>query len=341
ADDGQFVKQDKEFWFEDGTVILASHDPEFCVYQGVLAALSPVFKALFTERDYEVRDIPLGGNQTIQCPVVHVADSPEDVRHLLRACFSKRLGSLYDEREPSYHEISAAIRLGDKYKITELYSQSLAYLKCYFPSTLASWLPLEKYGPPGWLAFEAIGTINLACSTGELSILPATFLACICEKTEHPEDWGIADGVEHEDDSDEFLSMDDLNICFRGQAKLHMVTTGAILRTFKPTTARGCKTPVKCRKVLWNVLLNLETHLVSLFQGNPFAEYHTFVRTDGLDACSFCTSMVREQSKKERKDIWNQLPELLGINIPGWGAPPPQGDANGQCQVRCMSSCSG
>lgn len=96
ADDGQSVKQDEEFWFEDGTVILVSHNAEFRVYQGVLAGLSPVFKALFAERDHELRKVPLGGNQTFQCPVVRVTDPPEDLRHLLRACFSKRLGRCVD-----------------------------------------------------------------------------------------------------------------------------------------------------------------------------------------------------------------------------------------------------
>ena len=96
AGDGQSIEQDEEFWFEDGTVILVSLDVEFRVYQGVLAALSPVFKALFAERDHELRDVPLGGNQTFQCPVVRVADSPEDLRHLLRSCFSKRLGRSVD-----------------------------------------------------------------------------------------------------------------------------------------------------------------------------------------------------------------------------------------------------
>lgn len=96
AGDGQPIEHDEEFWFEDGTVILVSLDVEFRVYQGVLAVLSPVFKALFAERDHELRDVPLGGNQTFQCPVVRVTDSPEDLRHLLRSCFSKRLGRSVD-----------------------------------------------------------------------------------------------------------------------------------------------------------------------------------------------------------------------------------------------------
>ena len=238
--------------------------------------------------------------------------------------------SLYDEREPSYHEISAAIRLGDKYKITELYSQSLAYLKRYFPCTLASWLTLDTYGPPSWKAFEDAGAVALARFTGELSILPAAFVACICEEVERPRDWGIANGILREDGSKERLSTADLNTCFRGQANLRAATTAAMLRTFKPAAAQECKTPVECRRALRKVILNLGTRLNSLFHGDPFAEYDTFVGPDGLGACSFCTSMVLERSKKEREDVWNQLPELLGIDIPGWGGPPPQGDANGQ-----------
>ena len=125
------------------------------------------------------------------------------------------------------------------------------------------------------------------------------------------------------------MSAADLNTCITGQAKLRAATTAAMLRTFKPAPAPGCKMPLECRKPLQKVLLNLETHLGTLFQGNPFAEYGTFVGPGGLRICSLCTSMVRERSKKEREDVWNRLPELLGIDVPGWGPQPPQGDANG------------
>ena len=91
---GASVKQDEEFWFDDGTVILVARDTvEFRVYRGVLAGLSSVFKDLFAEH-HALREVCMNiqGVPTFPCPVVQVSDSPEDLRHLLRACFPKRLG---------------------------------------------------------------------------------------------------------------------------------------------------------------------------------------------------------------------------------------------------------
>ena len=95
---GASVKQDEEFWFDDGTVILVARDIEFRVYRGVLAGLSSVFKDLFAEH-HAFREVCMNiqGVPTFPCPVVHVSDSPEDLRHLLRACFPKRLGRFVDK----------------------------------------------------------------------------------------------------------------------------------------------------------------------------------------------------------------------------------------------------
>ncbi|KAI1795393.1 hypothetical protein LXA43DRAFT_40087 [Ganoderma leucocontextum] len=327
AKNGQGWKEDEEFWFEDGTVILVARDVEFRVYKGVLAGLSSVFKALFADRGHAMRNIRMDEEQALLCPVVHVSESPEDLRHLLRACFSKRLGSLYEERDPSYHEVSAAIRLGDKYKITELYSQSLAYLKRYFPSTFDSWITLEDYDPPSWLAADGVGAVNLARMTAELSILPSAFVACICATSTGPDDLGIGHGIAREDGSRERLSPEDLTVCLNGKTSLRTATITAVFRTFKPVVSPACKTSSTCKRAIRDVLLNLGHNVEYLQGGNPFAGYEDFVESADLDLCPACTTMVGERSLKERKGVWDRLPELLGIDVPGWGELPPQGDA--------------
>ncbi|KAM5537288.1 hypothetical protein V8D89_009018 [Ganoderma adspersum] len=318
---GGAVEQDEEFWFDDGTVVLVARDTEFRVYRGVLAGLSSVFKDLFAEH-HALREVCMNiqGVPTFPCPVVHVSDSPEDLRHLLRACFPKRLGRLYDERQPSYHEISAAIRLGDKYELTELYSQSLEYLKHYYPSTFDSWAELTDYGPPDWEASEVIGVINLARFTGELSILPSAFVACLCAE---PTTSAIARGITREDGSQERLSPDDLVVCLEGTSSLRVASITAIFRTFEAVVSAECKTVSACRRVLRNTLLNLKDDIDHLLYGDPFARYQLSVAKDGLGTCPSCTTMVSERSLKERRDVWDRLPELFGIDVPGWKMLPP------------------
>ncbi|PIL26275.1 hypothetical protein GSI_12031 [Ganoderma sinense ZZ0214-1] len=305
-------EQDGEFWFDDGTVILVAGGIKFRVYEGLLAGLSPVFKAMFVE-GRALCNVYMG-----EVLAVHVLDAPEDLRYLLRVCFSRRLGSLYEERSPSYHEISAAIRLGAKYKVPDLYTQSLTYLKRYFPSTFDNWLALSVYGPPGWDMVENLGAINLARFTGELSILPSAFVACICAAG--PETTGLAHGIGRRDGSREHLSPDDLTICFNGKTSLRAAAVTAFLRTIRPLVSRDCSAVSTCKRALRNVHLNLEQHVEGLLDGNPFAQYEMkfFEKQGGLGICESCAAMVRERSAKERRDVWNRLPELLGIDVPGW-----------------------
>ena len=230
--------------------------------------------------------------------------------------------SLYEERNPSYREISAAIRLGAKYKVPDLFSQSLAYLKRYFPSTFESWVSLSVYAPPGWDTVETIGAINLARFTSELTILPSAFVACICAGPEAP---GIGHGIAREDGSREHLSPDDLTVCFNGKTTLRTAAVTAFLRTVRPMASRECSAGSACKRALREVNLNLEQHVESLLGGNPFAGYETFFeKRGGLGVCEACAAMLRERSAKERRDVWDRLPELLGIDVPGWKEQPPQ-----------------
>ena len=229
--------------------------------------------------------------------------------------------SLYEERNPSYHEISAAIRLGAKYKIPELSSQSLAYLKRYFPSSFDSWDALSVKGPPGWETVEDIGAINLARFTGELSVLPSAFVACICAT---PETTGLGHGILREDGTREHLSPDDLTVCFNGKTSLRAAAITAFLRAIRPIVSRDCIAPSACKRALREVLLRLEEHIDGLFSGNPFAGYESSLEARGsLAICSSCTLMVHARSAKERKDVWDRLPELLGVDVPGWKEQPP------------------
>ena len=79
------LTRDSEFWHDDGTVILVARDVEFRVYSGLLVAQSPVFKDLFSHPQ-SVRPMTVNGIHDVPCPVVHLSDSPNDLRHILRIC---------------------------------------------------------------------------------------------------------------------------------------------------------------------------------------------------------------------------------------------------------------
>lgn len=79
-------QHDKEFWYTDGTVILIAGNVEFRIYKGILAEHSPVFKDMFSMPQPPLEE---SGSGDASCPIVHVSDSAEDLRHVLRVYMPK------------------------------------------------------------------------------------------------------------------------------------------------------------------------------------------------------------------------------------------------------------
>ena len=218
---------------------------------------------------------------------------------------------LYEEREPSYLEISAAIRLGRKYKIAELYSQSVEFLHSYFSNTLREYGETTVLLPPGWKELGAIGVINLARLTGELSLLPSAFVICISAKSTGSD--GIVHGSGQEDGSEEHLSPDDLAICFNGKSSVRIATISAVFKTFKPIASPACVRRGSCRAALGQVLLNLGEKLDLLLDGDPFASCQKFWGAQGSpDLCGPCMDMARERNLRERRDVWISASRVVG-----------------------------
>ena len=56
-----------------------------------------------------------------------------------------------------------------------------------------------------------------------------------------------------------------------------------------------------------------------LLDGDPFPPLWAFGGNPGaLGLCRHCLDMMVARSLKERKDVWDRLPEILGIDVPGW-----------------------
>ena len=75
--------KDEEFWYADGNVILVARGVEFRVFKGILAEHSPVFETMFS--------LPQSSSAP-DVPVVDLLDSPEDIRHVLRAIMPRSAG---------------------------------------------------------------------------------------------------------------------------------------------------------------------------------------------------------------------------------------------------------
>lgn len=75
------AKRDETIWFLDGNIILQAGGVAFRVYQGLLALNSEIFSDMFSVPQPELVETLEG------CSVIHLADHPDDLRHLLRVLF--------------------------------------------------------------------------------------------------------------------------------------------------------------------------------------------------------------------------------------------------------------
>ena len=71
-----------EFWYSDGSIILAVEDTAFRVHQSILAKHSDVFADMFT------LPLPADGVEKLDgCPVVRLTDSLSDFIDVMKALF--------------------------------------------------------------------------------------------------------------------------------------------------------------------------------------------------------------------------------------------------------------
>ncbi|EIW57011.1 uncharacterized protein TRAVEDRAFT_99074, partial [Trametes versicolor FP-101664 SS1] len=198
--------KDLEFWFEDGNVILVAQDYEFRVFKGVLAHHSSVFRDMFS-LSRPISAAPVESSAVVDaCLVVHLSDSPEDLRHILRTYLP---GINPNQQNPSFDAVSALIRLGHKYQMQALVAQGVQYLKRCFTDDLRTWsagkfydsnCPIQKR--------HAIGIVNLARLINEPSLLPTALLICCALDSD------IVCGYTREDGTQETLTLADIGRCF-------------------------------------------------------------------------------------------------------------------------------
>ncbi|RDX49009.1 hypothetical protein OH76DRAFT_1351312 [Lentinus brumalis] len=320
ANDGSAAEytRDAEFWLEDGTVILVAGDVEFRVYSGLLAKHSPRLKELFSDTQC-TRTLLVDGRSEISCPVVCLTDSPDDLRHLLRAYMPQDASNIYEYEYPSFDAVSASIRLGHKYQIMSLYDRSLEFLRENFPDDFDTYDKLNQWVPTGWAIDDAIGVVNLARLIGETTLLPTALLACTTLGEQ------IVRGYQRQNGMQEHLTIDDQALCIKAKIEIRKARVATLFRVLCPAPAKTCKNSSGCRTTLRKAVYNLHSTIDDWLgdTGDPFTGYKTYIKGGKLDVCEVCLPMVEATSVAERRKLWNRLPLLLGIQVPGWGVPPP------------------
>lgn len=96
-------KRDQEFWYGDGNVILLAGNVEFRVYQGLLAEKSFVFRDMLSLPQPPVPSTSTAPLADASCQAtVHLSDSAEDIRHMLRVIMPKKNTRYHHHLESSW-----------------------------------------------------------------------------------------------------------------------------------------------------------------------------------------------------------------------------------------------
>ncbi len=190
---------------------------------------------------------------------------------------------------------------------------SIDYLKKYYTNDYAAFAQRgHPYWPPSFKAEHAIGVINLAHLTGELSLLPLALLIC-CTL-----DKDIVKGFQRGDGSWEQLTLDDIGLCFAARGRL--VARRAEATTFVFDLVRiseGCTKPGRrCAEVLRDVLTKLKTSEWAV--PDPFSSvlrgYSQHLKPN---LCSACWRLARTLDEEEFREMWTQLPTFFGLEAQG------------------------
>ncbi|TFK88121.1 hypothetical protein K466DRAFT_598906 [Polyporus arcularius HHB13444] len=308
--------RDDDLWFDDGTLIVVAQNVEFRVYRNHLAERFEVFRDMLSFP----QPTPSDSTDDLPCPAIHVTDSARDWRNVLRLLMpNSRSFALIAAKTLTFDAVSACIRLGKKYQMTELYSECVQFLRNHYTTDFDRWTGHAYWAPPSFSDLHAIGVVNLARLTGEASILPTALLACTLLRSD------ILRGFTRADGTQEILGAEDLARCFDAKERVVEVTIAARLRTFHPEVSAQCKSGPRCRVALCSALRMLEQKISSRQAaeeprrvGDPLGPATSVCSYDQLGLCTACEDMVRVRDLQAHKELWNRLPEIVGVEVAGW-----------------------
>lgn len=223
---------------------------------------------------------------------------------------------------PTFDTISAYARLGHKYQIEHLVTQTVGFLKGHYTHSFDEWDTHDSYEPTEWNRIYTIGVVNMARLLDCHSVLPSALAVCC---TIDPDE--LLDGFEREDGSRETLEKSDLVRCLRGKENLPKESVSALLRAFTCNLPK----PQLCKRQPcspWLDALNtVRSQRPYAFGGvhviDDWGRNLEYVLGPGGDGnkrlCKSCLAALTARLRVEQRKIWNQLPELLDVQVAGWG----------------------
>ncbi|TFK81976.1 hypothetical protein K466DRAFT_557214 [Polyporus arcularius HHB13444] len=309
---GTKLSRDDEFWYKDGNVVIVAGDTKFRVFKGILEDHSPVLKDMLLRTRREARSSEFASNAPMYS-AIHLTDTVEEVRHLLRTCIPKSPACLHLSTDPTYEEVAMSVRLGRKYGIAALVDNTIAYLKRYYPSDFDAWQKLDSSkSPPKFKPEHAIGVVNLALLTGATTLLPsALFVCCMLDNA-------VLAGAKCGNTLREHLPTQLVQVSYAAQRRLAGVSISIVLRVCTPATSAACTQAGVCLIALWTLFTTEMARIECYSHYNPLQSYEGLFRHLHGRLCAPCYAMLCERDVSQRRTLWKSLPQILGIIVDGW-----------------------
>ncbi|KAL7283054.1 hypothetical protein ACG7TL_002478 [Trametes sanguinea] len=327
------VKRDPDLWFDDGNIVLLCRDVAFRVYRGLLTRHSVIFRDLFSMAQ------PSTSETMESCPVVHISDPPDDLRHLLKVMCGLRNFPIIPGERMEFAELAALIRMSHKYHVEDLHTRAMHHFKLYFTNDLAVW---DTAGIDGNLFLhitlpDAIAAVNLARLTHADSVLPTALYLC-CQL-----DAELTAGVERADGSTERLDAKDLELVLRGRTELVRASTRGACTICKPSPSPQCASAGgskgsngsggggganACERALREIL----NMMLDGLQKDPIGDIAGYAALDSWEhwiedvvelwpLCEPCRAMLHARDLDVRRDVWKRLPTYMGVAVEDWKDP--------------------
>lgn len=254
---------------------------------------------------------PVTGMEELGCPVVHLPESAEDWRHVIKALYDRSYYFGGDPPQP-FSLIAAFARLGTKYEFGQLLKEAMKNLSILFPSRLEDMD--NRLGAFPHILYEPsfiFNVISLAREMNLLFILPSALAECcrICEVDD------ILEGIKEQHGTPALLSIEDQAICLSGSRRLMHRQSEETFKwldvQFEGALFPGCQNRVRCdigRKKIFYSLSHPITRCIPL---EPWHE-HDWEQ----HMCHACIAASKAQHKRGLQNIWNELPSIFGL--PGW-----------------------
>ncbi|KAF9526624.1 hypothetical protein CPB83DRAFT_816709 [Crepidotus variabilis] len=289
----------RNFWFDDGNVVLRAEQTLFRVHGALLARHSKIFKEMFT-----VAQPDNSLETTLQStPVFSLSDTVVDLEQLL-FIFYDNVKAL-DKSDMTYDMAAAMLRLGKKYQIDYLYEEAKIAFRKDYPTSLDDWNPTIAVIPNA----RRGDMINLAHEISLKTVLPSLYLDFISA-------YSLSEIIHSGKTIDEprftlsiretmIVGRDRLILYLQEQRVLHLKWIG------RNRSYVGCRNPLHCNDYRMGFFESIS--LWKLNDGSP-CNLGPWVERKHSSLCSSCNNQMQEIFNATRAAAWAKLPSFFGLD---------------------------